>query len=62
MFVALVPGAKSEMLGRIADAFRGQDIPIGPPAMDVRVIQPGGLAAVTGAPRDASQAQPRENL
>ena len=47
---ALTPGAKSEMLGRIADAFRINDIAIGAPAMDVRVIQPSDPANATLVP------------
>jgi small-conductance mechanosensitive channel len=46
---ALTPGAKSEMLSRIADAFRGLDIRIGAPAMDVRIIPQGDLAVAAGA-------------
>ena len=38
---ALTPGAKSEMLGRIADAFREVGIQIGAPAMDVRIVPEG---------------------
>ena len=45
--------AKSEMLGRIADAFRGLDIPIGTPAMDVRIVQRGDLDFAAG-PRTGS--------
>ena len=47
---AQTQGAKSEMLGRIVDAFRGLDIRIGPPAMDVRTVQRADLAVATGAP------------
>jgi small-conductance mechanosensitive channel len=55
---ALTPGAKSEMLGRIADALRGLDIRIGAPAMDVRIIPQGDLAVAAGAPQtiDPSEA------
>ncbi len=35
---ALVPGMKSGMLSRIADAFHGADIRIGAPTMDVRLV------------------------
>ena len=44
---ALTFGAKSEMLGRIVDTFRGLDIPIGASAMDVRLIRRGDLAVTT---------------
>jgi small-conductance mechanosensitive channel len=51
---ALTPIANSEMLGRVADAFRRLKIPIGAPAMDVRIVQRGDInvAAETrlGAP------------
>jgi small-conductance mechanosensitive channel len=46
---ALTPGAKSEMRGRIADAFRGLDIRIGTPAMDVRIVRPSDLDVAAGA-------------
>jgi len=47
---ALTPGATSEILGRIADAFRGLDIRIGAAATDVRIVQQGELAVVAAAP------------
>jgi small-conductance mechanosensitive channel len=46
---ALTPGAKSAMLGRIADAFRSLDIRIGAPAMDVRIIPRSDLAVTAAA-------------
>ena len=58
---ALTPGAKSEMLGRIADAFRGLDIRIGAPAMDVRIIRRGDLGVTTGAPQSTGLLQPNES-
>ena len=48
---ALTPGAKSEMLSRIADGFRSLDIRIGAQAVDVRIIaqgDPAGIAVATG--------------
>lgn len=44
------PGAKSEMLGRIANAFRANEIAIGAPAMNVRLIQPSDPATATRLP------------
>ena len=58
---ALSPGAKSEMLGRIADAFRDLDIHIGTPAMDVRIIQRGDLAVATGVPHSSAPSQPNNS-
>jgi small-conductance mechanosensitive channel len=46
---ALTPGAKSEMLRRVADAFRDLNIHIGPSAMEVRIIRKGGLDVAPGA-------------
>jgi small-conductance mechanosensitive channel len=54
----LMPGAKSDILGRVADAFRGLDIRIGASAMDVRVIQQGGRDVVTDAQDKTTQSQP----
>jgi small-conductance mechanosensitive channel len=48
---ALSQGAKSQMLGRIADTFASLDIRIGAPAMDVRIIPQGGPAVSTGSPK-----------
>jgi len=58
---ALTPDAKSGMLGRIADTFRALGIDIGPPAMDVRIIQRGDLAVATGAMRSTALSQPSES-
>jgi small-conductance mechanosensitive channel len=57
---ALTPGAKSAMLVRIADAFREQDIPIGPPAMDIRIVRRDDLGAAA-SPRGASKPQPDDS-
>jgi small-conductance mechanosensitive channel len=57
----LSPGAKSAMLGRIADVFGGLDIRIGAPAMDVRIVSPGGLAVATGVLPGASPSQPKQS-
>ena len=54
----LTPGAKSDILGRVANAFRGLDIRIGASAMDVRVIQQGGRDVATGAQDKTAQSQP----
>jgi small-conductance mechanosensitive channel len=54
----LMPGAKSDILGRVADAFRGLDIRIGASAMDVRVIQQGCRDVATGAQDKTTQSQP----
>jgi small-conductance mechanosensitive channel len=55
----LTPGAKSDILGRVTDAFRGLDIRIGASAMDVRIIQQSGRDVATGA-KDKTQSQPPE--
>ena len=58
---AQTPSAKSEMLGRILDAFRGLDIRLGPPAMDVRIIQRGDFAVATGALCSAAPPEPKQS-
>lgn len=58
---ALSPGAKSEMLGRVADIFRTLDIHIGASAMDVRIIRRGDLAVATGAPHSTDPSPPNES-
>jgi hypothetical protein len=55
---ALTPGARSEMIERIADALRNLDIHIGKPAMDVRIVAQGDLAAATGVLPSAAPLQP----
>ncbi|OTP72140.1 hypothetical protein [Caballeronia sordidicola] len=55
---ALTPGAKSEMIERIADALRDLDIHIGKPAMDVRIVAQGDLAVATGVLHSAAPLQP----
>jgi hypothetical protein len=57
---SLHPGAKSEMLGRIADAFRDLDIQIGSPAIDVRIVQRGDLAVATNVPPKVRPSQRNE--
>jgi small-conductance mechanosensitive channel len=59
---ALSPGAKSEMLGRIADSFRNLCIQIGSPALDVRIVQPGVLAVATDVPPSVAPSQLSESL
>jgi small-conductance mechanosensitive channel len=51
---AQTPGARSEMLGRIADAFRVSDIGIGAPAMEIRLLRRSDLA-VAGASQSAER-------
>jgi len=58
---ALTPGARSEMLSRIADAFRGLDIRIGTPAMDVRIVQGSEPDVAAGLQRGAIPTQPNES-
>jgi small-conductance mechanosensitive channel len=55
---ALTPGAKSEMIERIANTLRDLDIHIGKPAMDVRIVAKGDLAVATGVPLSAAPLQP----
>ena len=47
---ALIFGAKSEMLGHIMDSFQTHDIPIGTPAMSVRLMRRGDPAVSTSKP------------
>jgi hypothetical protein len=54
---AQTPGAKSEMLRRVAETFRDLDIRIGTPAMDVRIFERGDLDAATGAQPNTSPSQ-----
>lgn len=58
---ALSPGAKSEMLGRIADSFRDLDIQIGSPALDIRIVQPGVLAVFSNVPPSLAPSQLNES-
>ena len=58
---ALTLGARSEMLGRIADAFRRLDIRIGTPAMDVRIVQRSELDVAAGLQPGAIPSQPNES-
>lgn len=53
---ALTQGARSVMLERIAHTFRGLDICIGAPPMDVRIIQHGNLVEATGIPASIAPA------
>ena len=53
----LTPGVKSEILGRVADAFRGLDIRVGASAMDVRLLQPDGREVATSAQDKATHSQ-----
>ena len=46
---ALMPGAKSDMLGHLAEVLRGMDIHIGATALDVRLIDQVGPAAAVAA-------------
>jgi small-conductance mechanosensitive channel len=55
---ALTQGAKSDMLGRIADAFQANDIRIGAPAMDVRITNRGDLDFAVDAPHSAARTHP----
>ncbi len=45
---ALTPAATSDMLGCVAEAFRRLGIPIGAPAMDVRIVQQDPIYAAIG--------------
>ena len=55
---ALVPGAKSEMLERVAAEFRSRQIPIGAAATDIRIVRQGEPAVDPKAPPAASSVPP----
>jgi small-conductance mechanosensitive channel len=55
---ALTPVARSEMIGRIADAFRGLDIHVGAPPTDVRIVQCRDPGVAAGPPGTAAPSQP----
>jgi small-conductance mechanosensitive channel len=57
---AVTPGAKSAMLARIADLFRGLGIDIGAPATDVRIIGGNHQGGTGCGPPGAAPSQPVE--
>jgi len=57
---AVSPGAKSEMLIRIAEAFRGLEIHIGALAMDVRILQRGDVGIIASAAPIAAPFEPNK--
>ncbi len=57
----LSPAAKSDMLGRIADAFREHGIQIGSPVTAVRVLRDDPAAVVPSLPGSTSPAPPPDN-
>ncbi len=58
---ALSFDATSTMLGRVADAFHGLGIAIGPSAMDVRIIPRSGPEVAPGAPDAMAPPEPVES-
>lgn len=55
---ALTPGARSDMLGRIVDAFHGHEIRIGAPPLDIRIAD---RDVIIGADGDATLSKPVES-
>lgn len=58
---AMILSAKSDILNRIAEAFRSTDMRIGAPATDIRMVPFGRLPVAPAAPQRSAQLHP-ENL